>query len=192
MSIWNENNGWLRDFLKQGSGTLGSQLDYAGSLEPARQAGINQFLAFLNPGNTEANIARQGRINNSLAADNALGQNAMMRAQGLGSGAIGGATQGAYNQAATATNQYANLMNSPEGKQQQMQAFLQAIGQGQSMPMLAPMLQSQGQWTDIWQILEQLKRQGKPGLFGQLLGTGLGMAAPGLSSWIGRSLGGSK
>lgn len=174
---------WLPSYLRNGADTLASQQRFAGQLEPQRQGFINQFLAANNPGNTEARIMRQGRINRGVAGEDATAQDAILRSQGLGTGYRGGNVARNFNGATTATNKFANDQYSPEGQGANLMQLLAGIGQGQSQPGLNPMLQAQNAWTNIWQSLMQQRQQdeSKGGLFGQILGSTLGMAVPGLN-----------
>ena len=180
---WDKNqDSWLPSYLRNGANTLASQQRFAGELEPQRQSFINRFLSKNDPGNTEARIARQSRINTGIAGDTAGAQDALLRSRGLSTGYRGGNIARNVNAARGATTDFANQQYSPEGQSANLAALLGAIGQGQSQPGLAPMLQAQSSWTDIWRSLQDIKarNEAQGGMFGGLLGNVLGQVVPGL------------
>lgn len=170
---------WMPNFIKELSGLLGQQQQFAQKMEPMRQGVITQGIQQNSPAMVQPQIERMGRIQDGMASSRGQQMGAGLKTQGAGSGAQGGATLGAFNNAAAGTNQFANQISSPEAQMQRQMAIMALINQAQSNPALAQLLQAQGQWTNVWQMLEEIKaREASQGGLGGVVGSLLGFAAP--------------
>lgn len=180
-NLWDPNSEdrWLTNFLTGNSNLLGQQQGFSNQLEPLRQNSIMQWIQAQQPGNIEADVNRMGRINSGIAGQNSMDRSAAMRAGGAGSGAIGGSTEGQYNQAAHATNQYANQAYSPEAQQQRLMQMLGVIQGGQSNPAFGQTMQAQGASQSLYEFLRHLDAQQQQGGLGGLFGSVLGMVTGG-------------
>lgn len=179
-NLWDNASGtWMPNFLQEVSNLLGQQQQFAAKMEPMRQGAITQGIQQNSPAMVQPQIERMGRVQDGMASSRGQQMGAGLKASGAGSGAQGGATLGAFNNAAAGTNQFANQISSPEAQMQRQMAIMQLIQQAQSNPALAQMLQAQGQWTNIWQMLEEMKaREASKGGLGGLFGSALGFAMP--------------
>jgi hypothetical protein len=170
---------------------LGSQVQFAGQLEPQRQGDIQNYLNSTNPASQQAMVNTYGNQASQNANVGAQQSGALQRASGLGTGYQAGSLADAGQAAANAKNQYQAQVNSPQYQQQLLSSALGAIGQGQN---LSGINQLQNMGNPLFQQ-EQLNTQSQGnGLWGGLMSTlgalGGGGGLSGLAGMFGGGSGG--
>lgn len=147
---------------------LGSQVQFAGQLEPQRQGDIQNYLNQVNPASQQAMVNTYGNQASQNANVGAQQSGALQRASGLGTGYQAGSLADAGQAAANAKNQYQAQVNSPQYQQQLLSSALGAIGQGQN---LSGINQLQNMGSPLFQQ-EQLNTQSQGnGLWGGIMST---------------------
>ena len=118
LNTMNELTGSYGQLLPQATHLAQNSLAYASRLQPYYQEALNRGI-YQNT--DQDNIANaQAQSNNAMSNAAAASRQAQLglTAQGAGEGAIGGATQQLYGQAANQSNQDFNAATSPQARQQ--------------------------------------------------------------------------
>jgi hypothetical protein len=154
-----------------------SQEQFAGQLEPQRQAAIQNYLNYASPASQQAQVNTYGNQAMQNANEGAMAAGGLQRAAGLGTGYQAGNDAAAGQSAANAKNEYQQQVMSPQYQQQLLQGLMGAIGQGQSLPALQQLLQMNPQMMQMQQMLTQQQQQNAGGgplgsIFGALTGGG--------------------
>lgn len=127
--------------VPQSLGLAKTSLSYAQQMQPYYEAALNQGIAQNTQQGALANAEEEGNYANSVGANQARQAGLALGAQGAGEGAIGGATAGAFGQAAqTANAAYAQAL-SPQMRSQALQQRLGLLAGTQS-PSFGPLQQA--------------------------------------------------
>jgi hypothetical protein len=121
-----------------------SQTAFGNALEPQRQSAINRAVTLTDPGNSTALIDQYGKKAVADALEFSRVRNQALGSQGLGSGAATGSTDAVFNQAQSATNQFAGQILSSAGQVAALRDHLTAIGLGQDPELAALLAQLEG------------------------------------------------
>jgi hypothetical protein len=116
--------------------SLTQEANYAGSLEPQREADINRAIMLSSPGNAQARTAIYNASAQANAA-NAAKQAALQdQSQGLSPGFSAGQNAAIQNDAAAAENAYQQNQLSPQAALANANSALGAVSSGMAMPEL--------------------------------------------------------
>ena len=130
-------------FIPGQANIVGQGIDQANALMPVRENMIQQALALLSSGNQTA-IDRQRQTELESAREKARQISVLMADQGQGSGNIQGQEAGAISEANKNTNTFAAQINSPEARQQMIQAIMALVQAGIQIPGLEEFMAMSG------------------------------------------------
>lgn len=175
---------------------LAQQLQYEGNLEPQRERAINDQIQALNPAGIQANINQFGNGAQEAAGNSARNLSLINGSQGIGSGVTSGQAANLFQNANNQTNQYANQVNSPQARAQQLSQMLQAVMGGMTPNSLAQELSLAGPNANTAAFNNQVDQQ-KGALTNSIIGSltgalsgGLEGGLPNILSGLGKSSGG--
>lgn len=173
---WNPARPLIRRLGVGQAGLALQQHAFRAGLEPQKQSAIMRYLMNLSPGN-RANLSqrnRSGMFENVARGGDLL--NSILQGQGYGAGARMGASAGLVGQGISQANQYDQYLNSPEYETEALRGTLGAISGSTDQDLIDNLY---GGSMNVEQTMGMDRSRQSQGLFGQVLGQGLGMAIGG-------------